>query len=249
MRLKSKKFVHTLVIGVAIFLCAAIFGPRIITWSIVRTTSSVIHKPTDLPHLKENQHLAALVLGAGVINKRPSKLLDERIKKAVKLLKDGRVDVLIMSGDNSTEYYDEPTAMRKRAIELGAPSTQVAADYAGRRTWDSCRRAVDIFGLKKAVVVTTSFHVDRAVVTCRAAGIDTKGYSVSDNTHPLKRRFMWRLRELAATGRALVDAWIVRPAPAVGGPSINPWDPCEIRKSLAPSDAEHSLKKENISCE
>jgi hypothetical protein len=46
---------------------------------------------------------------------------------------------------------------------------------------------------------------------------------------------VWRTRELAATGRALLDAWWLKPEPAVGGDRIDPYDPCELRASLAPS--------------
>lgn len=202
-----------------------------------------------MPKLRGGEHRAAIVLGAGLVGNRPSKLLDRRIRAAVDLLEDDRVDVLIMSGDNSTEFYDEPTAMRTRAIELGVPAGQVAADYAGRRTWDSCSRAHDIFGLDEAVVVTSAFHIDRAVVSCDAAGVDATGFSVSDRSgFALHDRAAWRVRELAATGRALVDAWATRPEPAVGGEPIDPWNPCEIQRSLAPSDAERDERMTGMSC-
>ncbi|MCW2926975.1 MAG: hypothetical protein JWM86_943, partial [Thermoleophilia bacterium] len=50
-----------------------------------------------------------------------------------------------------------------------------------------------------------------------------------------RNRAAWRTREPAATVRALVDAWIIRPEPAVGGAAINPYEPCELYASLAPS--------------
>jgi vancomycin permeability regulator SanA len=182
------------------------------------------------------------VLGAGVVGEQPSPLLRDRIEGAVELFESGRVDLLVMSGDNSTEYYDEPTVMRRYAIDQGIPATSVAADYAGRRTWDTCTRAHDVFGIDDAIVVTNSFHVDRAVTTCRAGGVDATGFSVSDSGHSLGNRARWRARELAASGRALADAWWLRPEPAVGGDRIDPWDPCELRESLAPSDAERSAE-------
>jgi len=210
-------------------------APRVTTWILAR--GDVAHAPKDLPTLTGDDRRAAIVLGAGLVGERPSAILADRIEAATALLDSGRVDLLIMSGDNSTEYYDEPTAMRQQAIDLGAPSNQVAADYAGRRTWDTCKRAHDVFGIRDAVVVTSSFHVDRAIATCRAAGITTRGYSVSDASHSIGNRTKWRVRELAATGRALLDAWVIRPAPAVGGDPIDPYDPCQLAASLAPSDA------------
>lgn len=225
-------------VATVIVLAALLVGPRLVTFVHAQGGAVVHHDPGDLSRLQDGERRAALVPGAGLVGDRPSSLLRERIDAAIELLEAGRVDMLVMSGDNSTEYYDEPTVMRRYAIDQGVPVEQVAADYAGRRTWDSCARAGKVFGIDSAVVVTNAFHVDRAVFTCRAAGMRAVGYSASDSGHRLADRASWRLREFAASGRALVDAWIVRPEPAVGGDEVDPWDPCQLRDSLAPSDAE-----------
>jgi vancomycin permeability regulator SanA len=225
----ARRFAITMVVLLAVVLAA----PRITTWVLAR--GDVAHHVSDLPKLGAGDRRAAIVLGAGLKNKRPSPLLADRIDAAVDLLDHDRVDLLLMSGDNTTQYYDEPSAMRRAAIEDGAPASVVAPDYAGRRTWDTCMRARQIFGIKHAVVVTSAFHVDRAVVSCRAAGIDVVGYSVPDGRFSPKHRAVWRTRELAATGRALLDAWVLKPAPAVGGNRIDPYQPCELYASLAPS--------------
>ncbi|MCW2928867.1 MAG: hypothetical protein JWM86_2835, partial [Thermoleophilia bacterium] len=188
---------------IALVLMAAVvvvlLAPRATTWLLAR--GDVAHRPADLPRLAEGDRRAAIVLGAGLVGKRPSPLLEDRIDAAVGLLDAGRVDLLLMSGDNTTQYYDEPSAMRRRAIEDGAPAQLVAPDYAGRRTWDTCVRARQVFGIEQAVVVTSAFHIDRAIATCRAAGIDVTGYSVDESRHGVRNRAAWRTRELAATGR------------------------------------------------
>lgn len=214
---------------------AGAVAPRVTTFVLAR--GEVAHTPSDLPRLSGSERRAAIVLGAGVIGEQPTKLLRERIDGAVQLLEAGRVDMLVMSGDNTTEYHDEPTVMRSYAIEQANVSPElVAVDYAGRRTWDSCVRAKEVFGITDAVVVTNAFHVDRALVTCRAAGIDATGYSIPDADHEVGNRAKWRVRELAASGRALVDAYWLQPEPAVDdGDRIDPWQPCEIYDSLAPS--------------
>jgi vancomycin permeability regulator SanA len=217
---------------------AVLVAPRVASWTVAR--GNVVQRAADVPVLEDGEHRAAVVFGAGLVGERPSPLLRERIDAAIELLELDRVDLLVMSGDNSTEYYDEPTVMRSYAIDQGAPPHQVAPDYAGRRTWDSCMRARDIFGIDEAVVVTNAFHVDRATVSCRAAGIDAMGLSVDDSGHALGNRLKWRARELAATGRGLLDAWVLKPEPAVGGEAIDPWDPCALYASLAPSVAAES---------
>lgn len=220
---------------IAALMCAA---PRLTTWLLAR--GDVAHRASDLPRLSQGEHRVAIVLGAGLDGEKPSPLLADRIDAAMELLDEGRVDLLLMSGDNTTQYYDEPTVMRTSAIEQGAAPEQVAPDYAGRRTWDTCVRARRVFGVEDAVVVTSAFHVDRAIAACRAAGIDVSGFSVDDDRFGGRDRTVWRARELAATARVLADAWVLRPEPAVGGRRIDPYDPCELYDSLAPSVAAES---------
>lgn len=225
-------------LGLLVLLALFAIVPRVITYSTVNSDTAVLHEPSDLAPLGAGERRAALVLGGGLVGEQPTPILRDRIDAAIELLEQGRVDMIVMSGDNSSEFHDEPTVMRRYAIDHGVPVEQVAADYAGRRTWDSCARAQDVFGIDTAVVVTNAFHVDRAVFTCRAAGMRSFGYSVDDSRHGLGQRLKWRAREVAASGRALVDAWIVRPEPAVGGEPFDPWEPCQLRDSLAPSDAQ-----------
>lgn len=237
---RQRRWGRRLALAALVAVAVVAVAPRVTSWALAR--DHVTTDPASLPRLENGEHRAAIVLGAGLVGERPSPLLRERIDGAIELLEQGRVDLIVMSGDNSTQYYDEPTVMRRYAIDRGVAVDRVAADYAGRRTWDSCARADEVFGIDEAVVVTNAFHVDRATLTCRAAGVDATGLSVADDQHALHNRAKWRTRELAATGRALVDAWIVQPEPAVGGDRIDAWNPCELRDSLAPSDAERDAE-------
>jgi vancomycin permeability regulator SanA len=148
----------------------------------------------------------ALVLGAGLEpNGFPTLMLADRVRGAVELYRRGAVTHLLMSGDNSRADYDEPTSMRRLALDAGVPAEAITLDFAGFSTFDSCTRARKIFGVTSAVVVTQDFHAARAVATCRAAGIDavvfaqsTNGYAPSD-VHALKTR------EKAAVVKAFWD--------------------------------------------
>jgi vancomycin permeability regulator SanA len=182
--------------------------PRLVTWAIAR--GEIAHAPRDIPRLAQGQERAAIVLGAGLKDNHPTPLLDDRIVAAANLFKQHRVNALVVSGDNTTRYYDEPSAMRQRALDLKVPATVIAPDYAGRRTWDTCTRAHKVFGITQAIVVTSSFHIDRAVATCKAAGIDTVGYSVSDARFSRRHRTIWRVRELPATTRARTASTLAR---------------------------------------
>lgn len=156
----------------------------------------------------------AIVYGAGIRNGQPTAVLYDRVAAAVALYKAGVVRKLLMSGDNRFIDYNEPAVMRRTALQLGVPNEDIVLDLAGRSTYDTCYRARDIFGVTSAVLVTQGFHLDRAIVTCRALGIDAAGF-VADQRNYLGMRWL-QLRELGATLNAFVELFITRPTPVLG---------------------------------
>ncbi|MEV6104934.1 ElyC/SanA/YdcF family protein [Streptomyces sp. NPDC051940] len=157
----------------------------------------------------------ALVFGAGLWNGEPSPYLAHRLDAAVQLYEAGKVRAILVSGDNSTTDYDEPTSMRDYLVGRGVPERRVVRDYAGFDTWDSCTRAARIFGVRRALVVSQRFHVPRALALCRAAGIDAYGVGV-DEPHQATW-YYGGLREIPGAGKALLDA-VFRPDPHFLGP-------------------------------
>jgi len=159
----------------------------------------------------------ALVLGAGVIDNRPSALLARRLDLAAELYRRGKVRALLLSGDNSTKHYDEPTVMRDYLIARGVPDQKIVRDYAGFDTWNSCIRAKRIFGVDEAIVVTQNFHLPRAVALCRAAGVVTWG--VGDDSLAARRGPTLKayVREPLATIKAVYSV-VRKPRPHFLGP-------------------------------
>jgi SanA protein len=162
----------------------------------------------------------AIVFGAQVYpSGRLSAMLSDRVAAAADLYHRGVVDVLLLTGDNSTAEYNEPAAMREYALSLGVPDGAIVLDYGGRRTYDSCYRARYIFGVTDAVAVTQQFHLPRAVMTCTALGIDTVGLA-ADYQRPggySRASISYsRTRELPATVVAVLDV-LRRPLPPVMG--------------------------------
>ncbi len=162
----------------------------------------------------------AIVFGAGVwADGTPTPMLADRISAAAELYRLGRVQKLLMTGDNSTTYYDEVTAMKRYAIDLGVPDAAITLDYAGFSTYESCYRARDIFGIKKAVLVTQRFHLPRAVYTCRQLGVDAVGLATPDwEIYGHKRIYYYTLREMLASVKALLEVHVLRPLPTFLGP-------------------------------
>jgi vancomycin permeability regulator SanA len=147
------------------------------------------------------------------------------------------VDRLLLSGDNRTADYNEPAAMLRATLARGYDPDLIAVDYGGRRTWDSCKRAKEIFGVTHAVLITNDFHRNRTVAVCRAAGIHVDG-AVGTPTadYPRSDRMSWQIRELGASWRAGLDIWINNPDAAVSGQPIDIFDPEQVRRSLTPED-------------
>lgn len=161
----------------------------------------------------------ALVLGAGLNRDgTPGLVLRDRVRTAVELYFSGKVDKILMSGDNTSENYDEPGAMQEFALSLGVPETDIVLDFAGRRTYDSCYRAGAIFGLDQIIVVTQAFHLPRAVFLCNAFDIDANGVPADDANYRLSSYTYWWVREVLASVKAYWDVFIIRPQPILGEP-------------------------------
>lgn len=162
----------------------------------------------------------AIVFGAGLLrNGQPTAVLRDRVETAVQLYQDGKVEKILMSGDNRIVTYNEPAAMRTYALSLGVPDEDIVLDFAGRRTYDTCYRAKDIFGVPaEALLITQSFHLPRAVFTCNALGLKSIGVNADRRTYRRSSQFYWALREIPATLRAVLDVWVLRPQPVLGNP-------------------------------
>ncbi|MEU2778136.1 ElyC/SanA/YdcF family protein [Streptomyces sp. NPDC007162] len=167
------------------------------TWLYV-STADRLRTVADVPRTD-----VAVVFGAGLWDGEPSPYLAHRLDAAARLYRQGRVRVVLVTGDNSRKDYDEPDAMRAYLTRHGVPGTRVVTDYAGFDTWDSCVRARKIFGVDRAVLISQAFHIRRAVALCEAAGVTSYGVGVDD-----KHDVTWYYggtREVFAAAKAALD--------------------------------------------
>lgn len=161
----------------------------------------------------------AIVFGAGLRRDgSPTAVLRDRVETAAALYFSGKVEKILMSGDNSYEYYNEPGSMKEYALSLGVPETAIVVDYAGRRTYDTCYRAKAIFGVEKALLVTQGFHLPRALFLCNALGIDSYGIEANNNSYRGRSLVIWNIREQIATLGAFIDVYVSNPLPVLGAP-------------------------------
>lgn len=223
-RSRWRRWATKLTVGTAAAIGLALLVGVSINVYVTRSADGLGFDGNDeIPHRSVAIVFGALVHADGT----PSAALADRIDGAIALYKAGRVDHLLMTGDNSRPQYDEVSAMRARAIDAGVPEHAITRDYAGFDTYDSCVRAATVFGVRDAVLVTQDFHLARALFVCRNAGIDAIGLRVPDWQHlseqtttvyPTGMAISYTSREWLARVKAFVDADITRREPKVGGP-------------------------------
>lgn len=133
----------------------------------------------------------AIVLGARVRNGEPSDMLYDRVITSVELYKAGKTKKLLMSGGD-----DEPEVMRKLAVSLGVPESDIVLDDQGLRTYDSCIRAKQTFEVASAIIVTQDFHLPRSIYLCQSLGVDSVGMNAKRRTYQAEG-FGWNREYLA----------------------------------------------------
>jgi vancomycin permeability regulator SanA len=186
---------------------AVVAGCAPFLW-VLSSTSDQRHTAESVP-----ERPVALVLGAGVRpDGEPSLLLARRLDTAAGLYSSGKVDAVLVSGDNSVEHYNETDTMSDYLVAAGVPRERIVGDYAGFSTWDSCARASEVFGVEEATVVTQDFHLPRAVRLCRAAGIDAVGVADSSLRERTFATVYGWFREVPAAVAALGTV-VLRPDP------------------------------------
>lgn len=179
----------------------------------------------------------ALVLGTSkyLIGGSPNHYFKYRIKAAAELYNNGKVDYILVSGDNATVQYNEPRQMRRALIQAGIPANAIYSDYAGFRTLDSVVRAKEVFGQARFTVVSQAFHNERAIFIARHFGIDAVGFNALDPS--AYQGIRTRVREVFARLMGLLDLYVLDKGPkflgepiVIGGPI-----PCQALSTLGAS--------------
>lgn len=140
-----------------------------------------------------------------------------RIDAAEQLYKSGKIEYIIVSGDNSRKNYNEPEDMKQELISRGIPEEKIYEDFAGFRTLDSIVRAKEIFGQKSFIIISQKFHNERAVYLAKKNNIIAYGYNAKDvNKYA---GFKTQIREYFARVKVFID-FLIGKEPKFGGKSI-----------------------------
>lgn len=103
-----------------------------------------------------------------------------RIEAAVELFKAGKIDYILVSGDNSRKEYSEPEMMKADLVAEGIPEDKIFLDFAGFRTLDSIVRCKEVFGENDILVISQKFHNERAIFIADHNDIKVIGYNAKD---------------------------------------------------------------------
>lgn len=177
-------------------------------WIVASTRERVYKDMKELP-----EHRVALVLGTShkTVQGKPNPFFEHRIEMAAALYKQGKIDHFILSGDNSTKFYNEPLEMRKALIKKGVPASAITLDYAGLRTLDSVVRCKEIFGQNKITIITQSFHSYRALFISDFYEMDAVAMVAEEPE--FDRTAKVRIREYFARFKAVLDLYILDTSP------------------------------------
>ncbi len=157
----------------------------------------------DIEKIPNNK--VGLVLGTSkyFLTGEQNPYFKNRIDAVARLYKCGKIKYIILSGDNSEKYYNEPRTMREELIKYGIPKKVIYLDYAGFRTWDSILRCNMIFGQNQMTVISQEFHNARAVFIARKNGIKAIGFNAKDIS--INRCMRTRIREVFARIKVFID--------------------------------------------
>ena len=205
--MKIRKFITIALKTGAVLLTAALLlllSLVIVNLAMVDATEEDISSHEAIPTMAEGEHFDyILVFGAGVRDDGSlTDMLRDRVIVGADLYLAGVADKIIMSGDRSGENYDEPTAMKSFAIELGVPAEDIICDFEGYSTHESLDRFERDYGDASVVLVSQEYHLHRALYVAKEQGIDDcTGVSADLDTYRKQaaynfREYFARLKDL-----------------------------------------------------
>lgn len=177
-------------------------------WILVDTYSFVYHDADEIPF-----NAVGMVLGTSKMTRSgsPNQHFVTRMDATAELYHKGKIQHIILSGDNMTRYYDEPKAMKAELLLRGVPEYSMTLDTAGFRTFDSVVRLKQVFGVSSCTIISEKYHVHRAVFISRHHDLNAIAYAANDV--PFYYGIRSRSREILARVKAVLDLYLLDTQP------------------------------------
>lgn len=203
-------------IYISLALCAILtIGIIACNRAVINTANGRMYDGVDaVPYNR-----VGLLLGTSPQGRRgnPNPFYHNRIDACVALYNAGKIERILVSGDNSRQTYDEPTCIMQDLIASGIPDSVIYLDYAGFRTFDSMVRAQQVFGLTSFTVISQPFHNERALYIATRKGLDVVAFNAPDVQ---LRHWQIRMivREWLARTKAVLDIYTHKQPHFLGEP-------------------------------
>lgn len=201
-------------IRISAVVCIVLLGTSLLVdrWISATTADRIFTEPSDIP-----SRSIGLVLGTSkYIAKTLNPYYEYRMSAALKLYQLGKVNILLLSGDNAHRSYNEPWTMKRDLLKAGIPDKDIVLDYAGFRTLDSVVRAKSVFEADHFVIITQKFHCERALFIAQSNSIDAICLAVPDPGGMAGLKI--RVREILARIKAMIDLYLLDIQPRFVGP-------------------------------
>lgn len=196
--MKHFKFILKSGVILAVLSLIFIIGANIIVH--ISTSKKTYNSAEEIPYNKVGLLLGtSKYLTSGHVNL----YYKYRIEAAAKLFKSGKIDYILVSGDNSHKEYNEPVTIKNDLIKKGVPGNKIVLDYAGFRTLDSVVRCKEIFDQNSITIISQQFHNERAIYIAKRKKIKAIGFNAKDvNVH---YGFKTQVREKFARVKMMLD--------------------------------------------
>ncbi|MGN1280876.1 MAG: vancomycin high temperature exclusion protein [Succinivibrio sp.] len=165
----------------------------------------------------------------------PNEYFTYRIMAASQLYKAGKIDYILVSGDNRHESYNEPRLMKRALIRAGVPANRIVFDFAGISTLDSVIRARKVFLLKSATFISQDFQNERALFIADKYDLNAVGYNAINPSSGFIKKVA--IREFFARIKCVFDIYVLNTQPKFLG------KPERIGTSSLPKELSSKPKK------
>lgn len=202
----SKKLIYVSIIGITWVIC--------VNFHVKSKTNDFIYtSEKEIPSTN-----VGIIFGAGINGDQPSKYLKDRLDAGIHLYQLKKINKILLSGDNGNDEHDELTVMKTYCYQHGIDTTKIYIDYAGFDTYSTMKRAKNIFKIKKAVLISQKYHLNRAIYIGNKIGVQSVGYSANKGTY--KGYNYVRFREYFSIFKSVIDV-IRNREPHFSGTEIN----------------------------
>lgn len=199
-------------------LCGFITAILVIAIALCLSVNSLVEQYGNnyIVSVKNAPHVDAIIIPGAKVNAdgTPSNSLKNRLDQGLKLYEKSCAKKILLSGDHTSEYYDEVTVMREYLEKKGVAPQDIFLDHAGIDTYHTMYRANHLFGISNALVVSQHYHNVRAIYIGRQLGMTVLAVDAADTESAVTNKKM-DLREYGARFKAFVQAGIVKPAPQI----------------------------------